>query len=244
VAQPAKLRARIAHIEVHAPDVRSFILAPERPAPRFRPGQFLHLALDPYDPSQHWPESRVFSIASPPEERERLRVTVSALGAFTQRMMQLKEGDEVWVKLPYGDFVIGSQGNEPLILIAGGTGITPFLSFLASSLASPGASTSAPVRVLYGARRSDLLIYRAALEQAAARSVDLRWQAHVEENAGPGELAGRLSVEAALAAARTTGAPEAAIYYLSGPPAMLRALQSGLATASVPPTRVRTDAWD
>jgi len=100
------------------------------------------------------------------------------------------------------------------------------------------------VRVLYGARRSDLLIYRAVLEQAAARSVDLRWQAHVEENAGPGELAGRLSVEAALAAARTTGAPADAVFYISGPPAMLRALQSGLAAASVPPARVRTDAWD
>jgi len=240
VAQPIKLKAKIAHIEVHAPEVRSFILAPERPAPRFRPGQFLHLALDPYDPSQHWPESRVFSIASPPEERERLRVTVSAEGAFTQRMMQLREGDEVWLKLPYGDFVIGSQGHEPLILIAGGTGITPFISFLASA----GASTSAPVRVLYGARRSDLLIYRAVLEQSAARSADLRWQAHVEEHAGPGELAGRLSVEAALEAARTTGAPEAAVFYISGPPAMLSALQSGLAAAGVPPTRVRTDAWD
>ena len=240
MAQPIKLRAKVAHIEEHAPDVRSLILAPERPAPRFRSGQFLHLALDPYDPSQHWPESRVFSIASPPEDRERLRITVSAVGAFTQRMLRLREGDEVWVKLPYGDFVIGTQGNDPLILIAGGTGITPFVSFLASI----GAATSAAVRVLYGVRRSDLLIYRATLDAAAQRFPDLRWQAHVEESAGAGEHPGRLSAESALAAARATGAPDSATFYISGPPAMLRALQSGLGLAGVPPSRVRTDAWD
>lgn len=240
MAQPIRVRAKVARIESHSADVRSLILAPERPAPRFRPGQFLHLALDRYDPSQHWPESRVFSIASPPDDRDSLRITVSAVGAFTKRMMQLREGDEVWVKLPYGDFVIGGQDSNPLILMAGGTGITPFVSFLASA----GSSTAAPVRVLYGARRPDLLIYRATLDAAALRFPDLRWQAHVEESPGAGESLGRLSVELALAAAQGTGAPEAAIFYLSGPPGMLRALQSGLEAVGVTPSRVRTDAWD
>ena len=240
MAQPIRVRAKVTEIAVHAPNVRSFTLAPERPAPRFRPGQFLHLALDHYDPSQHWPESRVFSIASPPENRDRLRITVSAVGTFTKRMMQLREGDEVWVKLPFGDFVIEPQGTGPLILIAGGTGITPFVSFLASS----GASASAPVRVLYGVRRSDLLIYRAVLDQAAQRFVDLRWQAFVEENAAAGERAGRLSVEAALSAAHDAGAPGTATFHLSGPPQMLRLFQSGLGAAGVPPAQVRADAWD
>jgi ferredoxin-NADP reductase len=238
VAQPIKLRARVDRIETHAPDVRSFVLVPERPAPRFRPGQFLHLAIDAFDPSQHWPESRVFSIASPPEERQRLRITVSALGKFTQRMMALKEGDQVWVKLPYGDFVIQSEGDAPVVLIAGGTGITPFVSFFA------GASTTAPVRVLYGARRSELLIYREVLEQAKERSPHLAWQAFVEENAREDERPGRLSVEAALEAARGTGAGDAATYYISGPPAMLAMFRAGLAAAGVPPERIRTDAWD
>ena len=238
MAQPIRLRARIDSIETHAPDVRSFILVPERPAPRFRPGQFLHLAIDPFDPSQHWPESRVFSIASPPDDRQRLRITVSALGKFTQRMMALKEGDQVWVKLPYGDFVIQSEENAPVILIAGGTGITPFVSFFA------GASTTAPVRVLYGARRSELLIYREVLKQAKERAPNLAWQAFVEENASGGERPGRLSVEAALETARTTGAGDAATYYISGPPAMLSMFRAGLATAGVPPQRIRTDAWD
>jgi ferredoxin-NADP reductase len=104
--QPARIRAKVTRIEDHAPGVRSLILATERPVPRFQPGQFLHLAIDPYDPASHWPDSRVFSIASPPQSRSEIQITVSAVGVFTRRILELKTGDEVWVKLPYGDFVI------------------------------------------------------------------------------------------------------------------------------------------
>ena len=43
-----------------------------RRCPLFKPGQFLHLAIDPYDGAGFWPESRVFSIASSPRDRDRL----------------------------------------------------------------------------------------------------------------------------------------------------------------------------
>ena len=75
--------------------------------PPFRPGQFLHLTVDDYDPAGFWPESRVFSIASSPRERERIRICYSVKGRYTTKMEQaLKVGGEVWIKLPYGDFVI------------------------------------------------------------------------------------------------------------------------------------------
>ena len=35
---------------------------------KYKPGQFLHLALDEYDPSQAWPESRCFSMQSSPDD--------------------------------------------------------------------------------------------------------------------------------------------------------------------------------
>ena len=50
--QPARLKARITEIIDHAPGLRSLYLEPERRVPRFKPGQFLHLAIDPYDPSE------------------------------------------------------------------------------------------------------------------------------------------------------------------------------------------------
>ena len=239
MAQPVRIRARVAELVDHAPGLRSLILEPERSIPRFRPGQFLHLALDPWDPSSHWPDSRPLSVASSPESRDSVRVTVSEVGRFTARILEAAEGDTVWLKLPYGEFVVHSSESEPAILVAGGTGVAPFISLATSELALGG-----PVRLLYGVRRPDLLIYREALDEAARRNPQLKWEAFVEEDAPEGTRAGRLSAEAALAAAKTTGSPATAVFYLSGPPEMISALTAGLTAAGVVPDRIRVDAWE
>ena len=70
----------------HGERVYTVELEPSSPVPRFKPGQFLHLALDPYEPGGFWPESRVFSIASSPDERDRLAITYAVKGTFTSRM--------------------------------------------------------------------------------------------------------------------------------------------------------------
>jgi len=85
MGMPQKIRCQVADIIDHGEHVYTVDLLPERPVPRFQPGQFLHLALDPYDPSGFWPESRVFSIASSPSRRERLRISYSVKGRFTPR---------------------------------------------------------------------------------------------------------------------------------------------------------------
>ena len=154
MAQPVRIRAQVAEVIDHAPGLRSLILKPERPAPRFRPGQFLHLAIDQWDPSSHWPDSRPLSVASPPESRDVLRITVSEVGRFTRRIMEVAAGDTVWVKMPYGEFVVESTEATPAVLVAGGTGVAPFVS-LATSASAIGGS----VRLLYGVRQPDLLIY-------------------------------------------------------------------------------------
>ena len=41
---------------------------------------------------------------------------------------QLKVGSEVWLKLPYGDLFTQPHNKTNTVFIAGGTGITPFLS--------------------------------------------------------------------------------------------------------------------
>src|SRR5438046_208202 len=124
-----RLACQVERLIQHGGRVYTIVLRPERPAPVFRPGQFLHLALDPYDATGFWPESRVFSIASSPTERNRLCITYSAAGRFTTRMeAELAEGRHVWVKMPYGEFVV--RKTTDVALFAGGTGITAFTDFL------------------------------------------------------------------------------------------------------------------
>jgi ferredoxin-NADP reductase len=234
----ARIKAEVAEITRHHEGLATYRLALERPAPRFKPGQFLHLALDPYDPASHWPESRVFSIASPPESRESLRITLSAVGEFTRRMLSLEVGNEVWVKLPYGDFVVEASPEQTSVLIAGGTGVTPFISLLESTKAGLG-----PILVLYGARQPELLIYRDVLEQAAAAG-RAKCRYFVQSGAGGPLEAGLPTAAVALDAAREAGPLERAVFYVSGPPAMLNQVRAELSAAGVAADRIRHDAWD
>src|SRR5580765_6484920 len=129
MSMPRKMRCRVDAITDHGERVYTVELAPEKPAPTFSPGQFLHLTVDAYDPSSFWPESRVFSIASSPQDRGRLRICYSVKGRYTTRMEQtLRVGGEIWIKLPYGNFIIDRAADS--VLLAGGTGISAFTAFL------------------------------------------------------------------------------------------------------------------
>ena len=83
-----KVRCTVERVVAHGEQVFTVTLRPERSVPRFRPGQFLHLTLDEYDPSGFWPESRVFSIASSPIHRDQVQISYAVKGRYTARMAQ------------------------------------------------------------------------------------------------------------------------------------------------------------
>jgi ferredoxin-NADP reductase len=234
-----KLRCVIEHRMAHGGRVYTLALRPERPVPRFRAGQFLHLALDPYDPSGFWPESRVFSIASPPGQRDTVRITYAVHGRFTERMeSDLVEGRETWIKMPYGDFVVDTRAD--VALFAGGTGITAFTAFLQDL--APAADRS--VTLAYGARTTGLLIYRDVVERCAQRLPSLGVAYFAEHDAESDALPvnpGRVSVAAVWPRLRR---PLDTTYYISGPPPMLRAIGEDLRVRNVSPEVIHIDAWE
>jgi ferredoxin-NADP reductase len=238
-----KLNCVVEQIIDHGERVYTLALRPERPVPRFRAGQFLHLALDPYDPSGFWPESRVFSIASPPAERDLVRITYAVYGRFTARMeSELVEGKAIWMKMPYGDFVIENRAD--VVLFAGGTGITAFTAFLEDL---PPANRHA-VTLAYGARTSRLLIYREVVERCARRvpSLDVAYfvedLVHDEDGDHPPAVTpGRVSVDAVWPRLRR---PSDTTFYISGPPPMLKSIGQDLRARNIAPEAIHIDAWE
>lgn len=225
-----KIPCLVRSVTDHGERVYTVELEPSLPVPQFKPGQFLHLAIDPYDGAGFWPESRVFSIASSPRERDRLQITYAVKGAFTTRMERaVVPGASVWVKLPYGEFVI--DPGRDAVLFAGGTGITAFTAFLQSLT----PETAPRVVLFYGARTADLFVY-GPLVEACARSVPSLTCHLVCE-----ETDGRLHAGAAASEAATLDDPA---YYLSGPPQMLAALTAQLLERGVPAEAIKTDAWE
>jgi ferredoxin-NADP reductase len=213
----------------HGERVYTVELRPSTEIPLFKPGQFLHLAIDPFD-GGFWPESRVFSIASSPRDRDRLTITYAVKGAFTTRMeRELAPGAVIWAKLPYGEFEVDAASDA--VLFAGGTGVTAFTAFLQSLT----PELTSRVVLFYGARTPDLFVY-GQLAEACAREVPSLTCHLVNE-----ETQGRLEVDAAWPAIAELHDP---VFYLSGPPPMLDALTAQLRGRDVPAERIRTDAWE
>ncbi len=74
-------------------------------------------------------------MASGSLEKELVRLTIAAKGMFTRRILtELQPGRKVWMKAPYGDFIVRTSPEHDVVLIAGGTGITPFVAFMEDSM--------------------------------------------------------------------------------------------------------------
>jgi ferredoxin-NADP reductase len=232
-----KVRCVVNRIDDHGDHVYTLELVPEKEIPKFNPGQFLHLALDTYDPSGFWPDSRAFSIASSPSDRSQLKISYSVKGKFTARMeKELRPGSSVWVKLPYGEFIVNAEND--IILLAGGTGITAFASFLTNL----PQDYPRQVHLFYGARKPSLLIYRSLVENAMQRCAAFRAHCFVEMASDGKEcLPGRIDLESVWASVPN---PLDVTYYPAGPPEMIEALTRGLERRGVDPSRIISDAWE
>ena len=115
------------------PGVAELSLTPEGRPIRFQPGQFAFFTfLDDAVSSEAHP----FSIASSPRDRS-VRVVVKALGDYTTDLMTIRAGARARVEGPYGRFSYLAVSNPRQIWIAGGIGVTPFLS-MARSLEPAG----------------------------------------------------------------------------------------------------------
>ena len=162
MSAPRKVKAVVTHLKEYKDGVTFYQLKPEFRC-RFKPGQFIHLALDNYDPSYNWPESRAFSIANAPGSED-IHILVSPKGEFTNRMTnEISVGREVWIKLPYGVFNFRESSGKDVVLIAGGTGISPFISFLEDSLTNNLNYKS--ISLFYGVREPELLIFEERIRE-------------------------------------------------------------------------------
>jgi ferredoxin-NADP reductase len=235
MASPVKIKAIVTEAVKHTGSVASYRFSPQGRVPKFHAGQFLHIALDEYHPETQWPESRVFSIASSPTERaDELAVTISVKGRFTERIFQtLEKGSECWLKLPYGEFLF--PPDRHLTLIAGGVGITPYLSLLKQMLEEKSEQS---VTLCYGVRSAEHYLFGELIERCEAELPNFVKTVWCEDGSVPGEK-GILDIGAIYAAA-----PDGSLFYLSGPPAMITTFKSRLLGLGMEAERVRVDDWE
>ena len=195
---------------------------------KYQPGQFLHIAIDEeYDGSSQWPDSRCFSMQSNPGE-ETIRITYAVKGEFTRQMEQtLKVGSEVWLKLPYGDLFQQFHNKINTVFIAGGTGITPFLSLFTHESFSEYINP----KIYLGFRSKEFNIYQNELDRACNLNHNL--------NIFYQDINGIINIEKIF---DQNGVESN--YFISGPPVMIKAFKQTLIGKGVPAKNVLTDDWE
>ena len=156
---------------------------------------------------------------------------ISAASYLDQR---LTVGDTVGVQMPYGSFIIPVHSERPVVLYAGGIGITPFLATLEAAAAQ--ASTS-EFYLLYNNRNSATHVFRRRLQALKSKLsgltiIDYYSRPLARDRSGIDfDRAGYMSIEAlpeTLLALRP-------LHYLCGSDAMMRAVTGQLLLAGVLP---------
>lgn len=98
----------------------------EGPRVDYKPGQFLIIWLVRDGQTS---EPHPFTISSSPTS-DRLSISVKSVGDFTARVGDTRLSDRAYVDAPYGVFSFLNHNGSDLVFIAGGIGITPFVSML------------------------------------------------------------------------------------------------------------------
>jgi dihydroorotate dehydrogenase electron transfer subunit len=171
-----------------------------------QPGQFVMIWIPRLD-------EKPFSVAM--DNGRELHLAIADVGPFSHAMHQLKVGDQVGVRGPFGQEFTCEKGQH-LAFLAGGYGAAP-LYFFAYKAVAMGCT----VEFVVGARRKDLLLYTEKVGQL--EGVNL----HVATNDGSAGFEGFNTVllERVVMDAKEEGRPVDSIYTCGPEIMMLKAAE-------------------
>lgn len=192
-------------------------------APSFLPGQYINI--DVPGSSQH----RSYSFSSAPgEHRVTFLVKHIPGGLMSSWLAGASSGEPLKMTGPLGSFYLRAV-TRPLLFLAGGTGLAPFLSML-EELA--GKETAQPMHMIYGATRDQDLVLVDKLQEYARRVPGFTFTTCVADPQTTHERQGYV----------TNHMPAQALHggnvdvYLCGPPPMVEAVQAHFKSQGIEPT--------
>ena len=207
----------------------------------FKAGQYLDMTL--LDPSETDSEGNVrsFSIASAPHEETLMAATRMRDTAFKRVLRAMPFGTAVKIEGPSGDLILQDDIARSAVFLAGGIGITPFRSIVhwAAKEKLPNC-----IVLFYSNRRPEDAPFLAELQSLEKDNPKYRLIASMTEiekshRAWSGET-GLINQEMLGRHLKGAASP---IYYIAGPPAMVKGLHEMLNQAGMKDDDIRAEEF-
>lgn len=233
---PGERKLRVVAVHRETDDAVSLVL--EKPEGEVFPaGQFLTFILHVGGREVR----RSYSLSCSPSERH-FRVTVKRVAgglASTWMTEQVKAGDVLRMRGPSGNFTFDPRAApKHLLLIGGGSGITPLFGILKTALET---NAEAEITLLFANRSASDVIFRRDLDALAAAHPNVRIE-HILESE-PGANAQRRLTEEDLARALRGHGPGDTHAYVCGPEPMMDLAVAALGALGFPSNLVHTERF-
>lgn len=207
----------------------------------FRPGQSIDLTL--IDPPETDAEgnTRTFSIASSPFDVDLMVATRLRDTAFKRVLRNVTLGIRIKVDGPGGSFTLHKNSAKPAVFLAGGIGITPFLSMLRQA-----AHERLPHKLFlfYSNRRPEDAPFMAELEELTKRNPNFQLVSTMTEMSRSAKLwKGETSFINREMLSKHVTQLQGPIYYIAGPPGLVVAMHQVLSQAGVDEDDIRAEEF-
>jgi ferredoxin-NADP reductase len=208
--------------------------------PSHLPGQHVDVRLTAAD---GYSTQRSYSVASAPDG-SRVELTVQRLddGEVSPYLTQLLQpGDLVELRGPIGGWFVWRPGDtDPVLLLAGGSGVVPLMAMVRTRVAS---ASPTPMRLLYSTRTPDTVLYGDELRRLAERDPQLN-VALVYTRRAPAGWSGPVGRLDAAQLATLAWPPAAApACFVCGPTGFVEAVADLLVDQGYAPGRIKTERF-
>ena len=226
--RPRNTIVEIVNIEsLSAHRIRLSVEPVEGAIPMFLPGQYVNITA----PNEKL--SRAYSFTSAPGGGVATFLIQNLRGGrmSSYLRMKAKTGDRLLIDGPFGSFYL-RRPMRPVLFVAGGTGVGPFLSML-EYLTDQG-NCGQPVRLLYGTRDAADLVELERIGQLGARLRNFSYLTTCSGHGSQHRLTGRVT-DHMSAGALNGGDVD---LYLCGPPGMVESGRQHAAKLGVSPANI------
>ncbi len=207
----------------------------------FKPGQSADVTL--FNPPETDSEgnTRTFSIASSQFEKQLMFTTRMRDTAFKRSLKQVPLGTDVTIDSPMGSFTLHKNSAKPAVFLAGGIGITPFLSIVRQA---DHDQLPHKLYLFYSNRRPEDAPFLETLQMLEQSNPNFQLICTMtamaqSQKEWKGET-GLINQEMLLRHLTQLQGP---IYYIAGPPAMVVGMRKMLAGANVDEDDIRTEEF-